>query len=243
MTQTPTPQELIRAYRLSLAPEKGPDAIRVGAKLTSAQTEQLKALKPQLLAALREAAAAEDAERHARLARLAVTRAQREAADRALIDEAKKGLPALLGQIPADATRVTVELIGDADGHPIYRYTAADGTEVAWSDVTRVGNVHATRPGAGEPFWTERVAYIPNDRLEAIRAEKAARAAAKAAKKVEAEARRTAAFELARDLGQPAAIRSWTEGCNDPRQECSLDHVTEYAMPDGTVRLERTHTW
>lgn len=35
----------------------------------------------------------------------------------------------------------------------------------------------------------------------------------------------------------------WSEPCNDPREECDVDIVVEYIMPDGTFKLERTHTW
>lgn len=233
---------LIKKHRLSLAPEKGPDSIRVGAKLSAAETAELKARKPELLAALREAAATREAEAVAMREQAAAARRERETADRVLIDEAKKGLPALLAQIPADATRVAIDITGYFDGDPNYRYTAADGTEVTWSDVTYLGHVEAKRPN-GTVAWVERVAYIPNDRLEAIRAEKAAKAAAKAAKKAEAEAKRAAAFELARDLGQPAAIRSWTDSCNDRSKECSTDILTEYALPDGSTRTDRVHTY
>lgn len=35
----------------------------------------------------------------------------------------------------------------------------------------------------------------------------------------------------------------WSEPCNDPREECDVDIVVEYIMPDGTFKLERFHTW
>lgn len=54
---------------------------------------------------------------------------------------------------------------------------------------------------------------------------------------------RQAKFARACESGQKVILRSWMEDCNDPREECSTDHVTEYAMPDGTTRRERQHTW
>jgi len=57
--------------------------------------------------------------------------------------------------------------------------------------------------------------------LEQIRAEKLA------------EATRTS---------RPVEVRRWTEPCADRRLECSLDVVIEWALPDGTTRIERHHT-
>jgi hypothetical protein len=65
----------------------------------------------------------------------------------------------------------------------------------------------------------------------------------KEAKAKAREEERQAKFDEAKRTGQKVLLRSWCEDCNDPREECSLDHVTEYAMPDGTTRRERNHTW
>lgn len=32
-------------------------------------------------------------------------------------------------------------------------------------------------------------------------------------------------------------------GCNDPKEECNMDRVTVWAMPDGTTTKTRQHTW
>jgi len=57
------------------------------------------------------------------------------------------------------------------------------------------------------------------------------------------EEERQAKFAEARRTGQRVELRSWMDDCNDPREQCSLDHVTEYAMPDGTTKIVRQHTW
>lgn len=72
--------------------------------------------------------------------------------------------------------------------------------------------------------------------LRPAREEKEAEARAK-------EEARQAKFDEAKRTGQRVELRSWMDDCNDPREECSLDHVTEYAMPDGTTKIERQHTW
>lgn len=69
-----------------------------------------------------------------------------------------------------------------------------------------------------------------------------AREAKEAAKRAREEERR-ARFDEAKRTGQRVELRSWMEDCNDPREECSTDSVTEYAMPDGTTKTERLHTW
>ncbi|MED4914316.1 hypothetical protein [Parageobacillus thermoglucosidasius] len=61
----------------------------------------------------------------------------------------------------------------------------------------------------------------------------------KEAEKAELQAK----FDEAKRTGQKVEIRRWTDDCNDPKEECDLDIVIEYAMPDGSVKVERHHTW
>lgn len=66
------------------------------------------------------------------------------------------------------------------------------------------------------------------------------------AKKEKEEAKKRAIqekFEQAKQTGQPVEIRRWTTGCNDPDEDCDLDIVIEYAMPDGSTKIVRHHTW
>lgn len=66
---------------------------------------------------------------------------------------------------------------------------------------------------------------------------------AEEAREREEKAERQAKFDEARQLNKPVELDSWMANCNDPREQCSLDHVTEYAMPDGTTKIVRQHTW
>jgi hypothetical protein len=66
---------------------------------------------------------------------------------------------------------------------------------------------------------------------------------AKEAKEQAAEEERQVKFAEAKRTGERVELRSWMADCNDPREQCSLDHVTEYAMPDGTTKIVRQHTW
>lgn len=67
--------------------------------------------------------------------------------------------------------------------------------------------------------------------------------AANDAKVAQAAANRQAKFDEAKATGQPVVLRKWTVECNDEHEDCSLDAITEYAMPDGTVNTKRVHTY
>ena len=38
-------------------------------------------------------------------------------------------------------------------------------------------------------------------------------------------------------------VNEWSEECNDSEEECDIDNVHEYKLPDGTTRIIRNHTW
>jgi len=56
------------------------------------------------------------------------------------------------------------------------------------------------------------------------------------------DVRREKLAEAAR-TDQPVEVRRWLEPCGDQREECSLDVVVELALPDGSTRIERRHTY
>ena len=62
-------------------------------------------------------------------------------------------------------------------------------------------------------------------------------------KKKEAEDNLNSFFEVAKKTGIKQKIQSLSEECNDSNEDCSLDIITVYAMPDGTKKVERNHTW
>ena len=59
----------------------------------------------------------------------------------------------------------------------------------------------------------------------------------------ERKQRREEIFRKAKETGEKQKLASWSEPCNDPYEECDVDIVVEYAMPDGSVKCERFHTW
>jgi len=50
-------------------------------------------------------------------------------------------------------------------------------------------------------------------------------------------------FEEAKRTGKPVLLYTYFTDCNDPKEDCDMDQVTIWAMPDGTTKQERTHTY
>ena len=67
--------------------------------------------------------------------------------------------------------------------------------------------------------------------------------AAKVAKREASSAHVEECKRRARETGAKVEIRHYSTECHDPREECSLDIATEWAMPDGTIRTTYQHTW
>lgn len=61
-------------------------------------------------------------------------------------------------------------------------------------------------------------------------------------KKVEDE-RIASIFALAKSTAEKQVLSKNTVDCNDQSEECSTDIITVYAMPDGSTKTVRTHTW
>ena len=51
------------------------------------------------------------------------------------------------------------------------------------------------------------------------------------------------AFAQAKATGERVALGTWMAPCDDPDEECNLDTVTKWALPDGTTTITRQHTW
>lgn len=50
-------------------------------------------------------------------------------------------------------------------------------------------------------------------------------------------------FKQARETGEKVELERWTAGCDDPSADCDLDIIVKYAMPDGSTKTERYHTY
>ena len=58
--------------------------------------------------------------------------------------------------------------------------------------------------------------------------------------KAQEEARK---FEQAKVENKPVLLERYNTNCNDPKEECDIDIIHVYAMPDGSKKMERKHTW
>jgi hypothetical protein len=94
----------------------------------------------------------------------------------------------------------------------------------------------AAHDALGDSFtWAQAKAYaVPI--LEAARAKKQAALDAKLDK-------RAIAFAEAKRTNERVVLRRWSEGCDGSTEECDVDNLTEYALPDGTTKVVRNHTW
>jgi hypothetical protein len=63
------------------------------------------------------------------------------------------------------------------------------------------------------------------------------------AKHEKREEEKKAIFEKAKTTGERQVLYKTFDECDDPREECSLDEIVTYAMPDGTTKTERYHTY
>jgi hypothetical protein len=50
-------------------------------------------------------------------------------------------------------------------------------------------------------------------------------------------------FEKAKQTGEKQLLNKWSEPCNDPKEECNVDIVYVWIMPDGSKTKSRHHTW
>jgi len=175
-------------------------------------------------------------------ARWVAKQAEQDAIDKPLIEAMHVRAAELRAQIPADHVEITVKQTGDLDGDPIMEYKAGE-IKINWSDINIVGWASAVRPGAMGSFASICVTSISCEKLEAIKADRLATENKKAvAEKAEID-RVAAIFDTAKATGEKQELKRYMTDCNDPHEECSTDVVTVWAMPDGSEKTTRMHTW
>lgn len=77
------------------------------------------------------------------------------------------------------------------------------------------------------------------DAVEYLRPVKEAKAKADAEKAESIEVLKVEAIRT----GQRVEISHHAVECDDPGEECDIDIITEWAMPNGTTKITRGHTW
>ncbi len=254
-------QEAIKKYSLSLTTKDGQDAIRVSKPPRSMKIqEELKATKPEIIAELKRQRAERDAQNAVREAEYA--RKQEEYAKTADLrrcllckeDEHYNrtwGIGTLVFVWKKEIYPEEKDVLRafEPEYRKLMKYTAL-------KHVTPTMNVAV---GNGVPYGLYGVAWeitpeqesqmvaeqgpvqVEADRLAAE--EKAAKEAAAAAKKAQQKAELQSKFDEAKSTGKPVVIRRYTVPCCDSNEECNMDIVLEYAMPDGSTKSEQHHTW
>jgi hypothetical protein len=123
------------------------------------------------------------------------------------------------------------DALRDRLGHDDWtRIAAATGAGAIPANLATYGGWRFDRAGLGA------ILALHADRLAAAEGRAAARDAAR-------EAKVAAARAEARAAGQPVLLDSWTEECDGSVDECDVDNCRRYALPDGTFRVSRTHTF
>jgi hypothetical protein len=235
-------QEAIKKYSISLAVQDGQEGLKLAPPKSAKIMDEIKVAKPEIIAELKRQQEDRKAANAIREAKWAEQRAAQDAIDAPLLAAMQDRANDLRAQIPADHIEVVADKTGDMDGAPIMQYTA-NGEIVSWQDINVVGWASAIRPGAMGSFASVQICSIGKDKLEQIKADKIVAANKKADEEKTETDRVDAIFVTAKETGVKQQIRHYMADCNDPQEECSTDVVTVYAMPDGTTKSERQHTW
>ena len=84
----------------------------------------------------------------------------------------------------------------------------------------------------GEEFTYQQAAEYAKPALEV-----------KAQAKAKKEAEKQTKFDEAKKTRRPVELYRYSDDCDDPEEDCNTDIVIIYAMPDGTTKEERMHTY
>ncbi len=247
---------LIKKFKIELASKDGKEGLAVFGKPSAAEVAEIKALKGEIMAELERRKAEREAQ-------IEVARAEAEARLEQKKQEylATADLRRCLVYRQDEFCNVTWSIATLSYNAEQDRYFSA---QYGLSNYIKLEHVTAmieeiSQRKDSKFYGLECVAWEITDEEEKAllaeqvtakeKAEKEAaeaaekKAAEEAAQKAAAEQKRQAKFDEARKTGRPVLLQRWSEPCNDPREECSMDIVRQYAMPDGSVKTERNHTW
>lgn len=240
---------LIKKFKIELTTKNGQEGLLVRGKPSAAEVAELKALKPEIIVELKRRAAEREAEAAARLEQKKQEYLATADLRRCLVCRQDEFL---------NVTWSIETLAYSAEQDRYFRAEYGLSNYIKLEHVTAMIEEISQR-GDSKFYGLECVAWeISPDEEKALLAEQAPakekaekeaaeaaekKAAEEAAQKAAAEAERQAKFDKARKTGKPVLLQRWSEPCNDPREECSLDICCQYAMPDGTIHTERNHTW
>jgi hypothetical protein len=208
-----TAQEMIKKYSITL---NNDGTIRVmGKNFTQAEVADIKAKKPEIVAELKKMAVAEEERK-----------AVKEASKLAHIENIKSG-----------KEKITVKW---NDGEYLQGY------EVLGEEAKLLEEIGLAEYVSG---WGYYIKSEIIDKLgesfsyqQAVEYMRPANEAKKAAQEKK-EAEKAAKFAEAKETGKPVELKRYLADCDGTVEECSTDIVTVYAMPDGSTKTKRTHTF
>ena len=208
--------EMIKKFNLELAEKDGVKGIRFHGKATKKQIEEIKASKPAIMEELNRIKTEKEAEKEKeRLEKLARIESVKSGKEK--IKVVYNDGEYLSGYSPRGLEAAALlEEIGVAE------YVSGWGTYIASKVIEALGE---------EFTYQEAIEYMK----PAIEAKRQAR------EKKEDE--RKAIFDKAKETGKKQLLHHYSDDCNDPNEECDVDIIYEYAMPNGTIEAERQHTW
>lgn len=210
-----TVPEWIYKFNIKLTKKDGEDAIRLDKKPTDKQVKELMELKPAIIVELKKRDADEKAKIEAK--KLAKEKEREDLkAGRIKLNISYYDGEYLSGYI---AHGVSADLLEELE---LAHYVSGWGVHINSKLIETLG---------------KEITY-----QQAVEFSRPAREA-KEAQIAKANAERQAKFDEAKATGKPVELYRYTDTCNDPREECSLDIITEYAMPDGSIKTKRIHTY
>jgi len=208
-------KEMIVKYGLRLVRKDGETGIMPLKNLTKKEREEVIKYKEEIKAELLKREAEEKEREAEEKARLEEEKRAIEAGEKKIRVEWREG-EYYSGYTVSGVARPLLQKVGVA------RYIDGWGFTVSEEMIKELG----------EEFTYPQVLEY----LRPIREEKARKEAQK-------EAERKAKFEEAKRTGKPVELSRFSVECNDPDEECDVDIIITYAMPDGSIKEKREHTW
>ena len=210
-----TIQEMICKYSIILAVQNGIEGIKVSSRLSEKTISVLKTNKASIIVELKK-----QAEELA--ARKAEMKAVAEKELKALKDGEKKITVNYHDGEYLTGYEVTGQAANLLEELGLCEYVSGWGMYVK----------NETVKGLSEEFTYQKAVEYSQPARDA-----------KAAKIADTESARQAKFDKAKTTGSPVELERYMANCNNSHIECSTDLIVKYAMPDGSTKTERTHTY
>ena len=250
-----TAQEMIKKFKLELAERDGIKGFKMNVKPTLLQIEELKAAKPEIMIELEKI----ETERKAINIAKQLEREANSALLRAEYIATKNLQRCLIKYDDWDNMTVkwsiqTLDITPERAFQPNYNINECISLQEITPKMELFQAIKFDKEyGMGGIVWE----ITPEQELQIIEEQKIAVIEAKKIsdikniesekiainKKAEKEAKIKAIYESARLTNEKQLLSKWSDDCDDPREQCDIDIVYEYAMPNGTVKIERHHTW